>query len=62
VVGPAPAPLPRLRGLFRRQILLKGSSRRAMAEAVRTVLASDASSSGHRRRGVIVEPDPQSLL
>jgi len=61
VVGPAPAPLPRLRGLFRRQILLKGSSRRAMAEAVRRVLASD-SSSGQRRRGVIVEPDPQSLL
>ena len=62
VVGPAPAPLPRLKGKFRRQILLKGTSRRAMAEAVRKVLGSAASRHGRLRRGVIVEPDPQSLL
>jgi hypothetical protein len=48
--------------MFRRQILLKGPSRRAMAEGVRKVLGSSASPLGKIRRGVIVEPDPQSLL
>jgi primosomal protein N' (replication factor Y) len=62
VLGPAPAPLSRLKGMFRRQILLKGPSRRAMAEGVRKVLGSSASPLGKIRRGVIVEPDPQSLL
>ncbi|MCI0410609.1 MAG: primosomal protein N', partial [Acidobacteria bacterium] len=62
VLGPAPAPLSRLKGMFRRQILLKGPSRRAMSEGVRKVLGRGASPSGRIRRGVIVEPDPQSLL
>ncbi len=62
VLGPAPAPLSRLKGMFRRQILLKGPSRRAMAEGVRKILGSGASPLGKIRRGVIVEPDPQSLL
>jgi len=59
VLGPAPAPLARLKSLFRQQILLKGA-RREMAQAVRRVLPGQ---DGERApRGIIVEPDPQSLL
>ena len=61
VLGPAPAPLARLKGLFRQQILLKGP-RREMAQAVRRVLPGPGVGAGNARRGLIVEPDPQSLL
>ena len=40
LLGPAPAPLTRLRGEHRVQFFLKGSNRRAMREAVRDALAS----------------------
>src|SRR5262249_23647056 len=59
-LGPAPAPLARLQGRPRQQILLKGASRTAMAEAVRRVLAAERGAL--RGIGVIVEPDPRSLL
>jgi primosomal protein N' (replication factor Y) (superfamily II helicase) len=58
VLGPAPAPLSRLRGEHRVQIFLKGSHRAAMRQAV--VRALEA----HRdlARRVTVDVDPLSLL
>lgn len=54
LLGPAPAPLERLKGLYRVQLLLKSDSRDALAEA------------GERLRALAVPPrldrDPQSLL
>lgn len=58
VLGPAPAPLGRLRGQFRAQFFLKGTDRRAMRRALRTVLAEDP----HLERHVIVDVDPVSVL
>jgi primosomal protein N' (replication factor Y) len=58
VLGPAPAPLPRLRGHHRAQIFLKGTSRTALRAALRRVLA------GHPDlvRRVTVDVDPISVL
>jgi primosomal protein N' (replication factor Y) len=54
VLGPAPAPLERLKGLYRVQLLLRSDSREALAEA------------GERLRALPEPPrldrDPQSLL
>jgi primosomal protein N' (replication factor Y) len=54
LLGPAPAPLERLKGLYRVQLLLKSDSREALAEA------------GEKLRALAVPPrldrDPQSLL
>jgi primosomal protein N' (replication factor Y) len=58
VLGPAPAPLSRLRGEHRVQIFLKGTHRAAMRQAV--VRALDA----HRElaRRITVDVDPLSML
>jgi primosomal protein N' (replication factor Y) (superfamily II helicase) len=58
VLGPAPAPLSRLRGEHRVQIFLKGTHRAAMRQAV--IRALDA----HRdlARRVTVDVDPLSML
>ena len=58
VLGPAVAPIARLRGQHRAQIFLKGANRRAMRTALRTAL--DDSSELARR--VTVDVDPVSLL
>lgn len=54
LLGPAPAPLERLKGLYRMQLLARSDSREALAEA------------GERLRALPVPPrldrDPQSLL
>jgi primosomal protein N' (replication factor Y) len=54
LLGPAPAPLERLKGLYRVQVLIKSDSREALAEA------------GERLRSLPEPPrldrDPQSLL
>jgi primosomal protein N' (replication factor Y) (superfamily II helicase) len=57
-LGPAPAPLGRLRGEHRVQFFLKGTRRADMRQALRTVLA------GMReiRRRVTVDVDPLSVL
>ena len=58
VLGPARAPITRLRGEHRVQIFLKGSKRRVMREALQAALA-------HRpalRRRVTVDVDPLTLL
>jgi primosomal protein N' (replication factor Y) len=58
VLGPAPAPLGRLRGDYRAQLLVKGVSRRALREAV--VGAVGVRSELARR--TIVDVDPLSVL
>ena len=58
VLGPAVAPISRLRGQHRAQIFLKGRNRRAMRSALRAAL--DANPDLGRR--VVVDVDPVSLL
>jgi primosomal protein N' (replication factor Y) len=58
VLGPAPAPLGRLRGEYRAQFLLKGSNRRQMREALTRALASRPD----LQRRVVVDVDPISVL
>jgi primosomal protein N' (replication factor Y) (superfamily II helicase) len=58
ILGPAPAPLGRLRGEYRAQLLLKGSNRKRMRELL---LAAIASRPDIERR-VVVDVDPISML
>jgi primosomal protein N' (replication factor Y) len=58
VLGPAPAPVARLRGEYRAQIFLKGSHRASMREAVLAALAAEPD----LRRRVSLDIDPVSLL
>ena len=58
VLGPAPAPLTRLRGEHRVQIFLKGTRRREMREAVQAALAARPA----LRRNVTVDVDPLRVL
>ena len=58
VLGPAPAPLGKLRGEYRAQLLIKGSSRRTMREALQRALASRTD----LQRRVVVDVDPVAIL
>jgi primosomal protein N' (replication factor Y) len=58
VLGPAPAPLTRLRGEHRAQFFLKGRSRRAMRVALREALAALPGLS----RRVSIDIDPMNVL
>jgi primosomal protein N' (replication factor Y) len=58
VLGPAPAPLGKLRGEYRAQIFLKGTRRTAMREALQQALAA----SPELQRRVTVDVDPLSVL
>ena len=58
VLGPAPAPIARLRGEYRAQIFLKGAHRASMREAVLAALAAEP----EMRRRVAVDIDPVSIL
>jgi primosomal protein N' (replication factor Y) (superfamily II helicase) len=58
VLGPAPAPLGRLRGEHRVQFFLKGQKRAAMRDALRTVLTAMP----EIRRRVTVDVDPLTVL
>jgi primosomal protein N' (replication factor Y) (superfamily II helicase) len=58
VLGPAPAPLTKLRGEHRVQIFLKGGRREKMRHAMRTALAELPDV----RRRVVVDVDPLSVL
>ncbi len=62
VLGPAPAPLERLRGRFRWQLLLRGSSGASIRSAARA--ASEAVRRRARAAGVrvVVDVDPYSML
>ena len=58
VLGPAPAPLGRLRGEYRAQLFLKGSRRAPMRDALKAALAAQPES----RRRVTIDVDPLSVL
>jgi primosomal protein N' (replication factor Y) len=58
VLGPAPAPITRLRGQYRAQLFLKGRSRRTM----RTALLEAVAERPELRRRMIIDVDPLSLL
>lgn len=58
VLGPAPAPLGRLRGEYRAQLLLKGANRKRMRERLLEALAARP----ELARRAIVDVDPLSVL
>ncbi len=58
VLGPAPAPLSRLKGEHRAQFFLKGAQRGPMRQALQAALAARP----EIRRRVIIDVDPMSVL
>jgi primosomal protein N' (replication factor Y) len=58
VLGPAPAPLGKLRGEYRAQLLVKGANRRHMREALRAAVAER----GDLSRRTTIDVDPLSVL
>jgi primosomal protein N' (replication factor Y) len=58
VLGPAPAPVAKLRGEFRAQVFLKGRQRARMRDAVLAALEAEPD----LRRRVTVDVDPLSVL
>ncbi len=58
VLGPAPAPLTRLRGQYRAQILVKSANRRQMREAVMQAVAARP----QLARRTTIDVDPFSVL
>jgi primosomal protein N' (replication factor Y) len=61
VLGPAPAPLARLKGEHRFQILIKARSRRSAREALDRAMAR-ALATGHNPKSISVEVDPVNLM
>ena len=61
ILGPAPAPLARLKGEHRFQLLLKSRSRRTLREVADAALKS-GSSSGLNLRSINLEIDPVSIM
>ena len=58
VLGPAPAPLGKLRGEYRAQLLVKGVQRKAMRAALRSAIAARPELS----RRTTIDIDPLSVL
>ena len=58
VVGPAPAPLTRLRNRFRHRFLVRGATRGPL----RAVLMAVARAEPDRRARVVIDVDPVSML
>jgi primosomal protein N' (replication factor Y) len=58
VLGPAPAPLGKLRGDYRVQFLVKGGQRKRMREALQAVMAKRT----ELLRRTTVDIDPVSVL
>jgi primosomal protein N' (replication factor Y) len=58
VLGPAPAPLSRLKGEHRAQFFIKGTHRRAMRQALQKALSDRP----EIKRRTIVDVDPMSVL
>ena len=61
ILGPAPASLSRLKNEYRLQIILKGSTRKALRETLDIALAN-AEAHGCDMRTVYVEIDPVNLM
>lgn len=58
ILGPAPAPLGKLRGQYRAQMFLKSAHRRAMQDVLLEALAAKP----EMRRRVVIDVDPLSVL
>ena len=58
ILGPAPAPLGKLRGEYRAQLLIKGMNRKQIREALQAALAARP----ELQRRVVVDVDPLSVL
>jgi primosomal protein N' (replication factor Y) len=58
VLGPAPAPIGRLRGEYRVQLFLKGMHRTMMRKAVTAVMEAKPD----LKRRTIIDVDPMSVL
>jgi primosomal protein N' (replication factor Y) len=58
ILGPAPAPLGRLRGEYRAQLLVKGTSRKRIREALQSAMATRPD----LQKRVVVDVDPLSVL
>ena len=58
VLGPAPAPIGKLRGEYRAQLLLKGTNRRSLRETLQRALAGRAD----LQKRTVVDVDPLSVL
>jgi primosomal protein N' (replication factor Y) len=58
VLGPAPAPMGRLRGQYRVQLFLKGPQRREMRDAMLASLEGQA----ELKRRVVIDVDPLWML
>jgi len=58
ILGPAPAPLGRLRGEYRAQLLIKGMNRKTIREALQSALAARP----ELQRRIVVDVDPMSVL
>jgi primosomal protein N' (replication factor Y) len=58
ILGPAPAPLGKLRGEYRAQLLIKGMNRKKIREALQSALAARP----ELQRRVVVDVDPLSVL
>jgi primosomal protein N' (replication factor Y) len=61
ILGPAPAPLARLKGRHRIQLLVKSRSRRQLRQVVDTALTAMAAK-GHNLRSINLEIDPVSIM
>ncbi|HKV40273.1 MAG TPA: primosomal protein N' [Blastocatellia bacterium] len=61
VLGPAPAPLARLRNEYRFQILIKARNRRTAREALDCAM-DGITAAGHNSHSITVEVDPVNLL
>ena len=61
IMGPAPAPLERLRGEYRMQLLVRAGSRKEMQEALGEALA-ELEREPIRAAGVAIDVDPMSTL
>ena len=61
ILGPAPAPLSRLKGEHRVQLLLKSRSRRQLRKVIDTAVTG-VIGSGHNPRTINVEIDPISIM
>ena len=60
ILGPAPAPIARLRGRYRFQLLLKSTDRKALRSALAAILGARAKLS--RTLRAVVDVDPVSML
>ncbi|MBI3025282.1 MAG: primosomal protein N', partial [Candidatus Tectomicrobia bacterium] len=61
-LGPAPAPLERVRGVWRRHMLLKARTSQPLGEAVRALMGAFNQEKALRAAQLIVDVDPQNLL